>query len=222
MIKEYEQSIKEIVSEFTGFIWEEKRNLLSGILEINHTFCDEHIIDSFMLEILVPYNYKEVLPRVYSKDKKVSMRFNHIYKDGMLCLATDADQLCFFADGHNLVDWIKAYVIPYFFAVNYFQKYKVYPFGERAHGEAGIISFYEEKFKIKSRQRVLNMLDCIVNHTYRGHLLCPCGSGKRIRTCHKDIIINWKQDKYQYILKNDYILLNGGKDKIERNKNKTK
>ena len=53
---------------------------------------------------------EEVLKRVYCKDKKVPLSFNHIYKDGMLCLATDADQLCFFADGHML--------LPLFFVQN--------------------------------------------------------------------------------------------------------
>lgn len=172
MSNKYEQLMEEVLKEFPNFKWDQVRKSLKGVLEVNHTYCDEHIIDNFEIEIIVPCDYEETLPRVYCKDKKVPLSFNHIYKDGMLCLATDADQLCFFADGHNLNDWIKTYVIPYYFAVAYFMKYKVYPFGERAHGYKGIISFYEEKFMVHSQQDVLRMLDYIINNTYRGHLLC--------------------------------------------------
>lgn len=213
MSKKYEDSINEILNEFPNFNWNEEREFLAGSLEINHTYFDEHIIDSFLIEIMIPYEYSITLPRVYSKDKKVAFSFDHIYRDGMLCLATDADQLCFFADGHSLNDWIKHYVIPYFFAVDYFKKYKVYPFGEREHGDNGIISFYAEKFMVSSRPDVIKLLDCIVNKSYRGHLLCPCGSGKRMRNCHKDIVFNWQQDKYQRILKNDFISLTSRKEK---------
>ena len=210
----YETSIEDVLTEFPTLHWNEERKSLKGSLEINYVYNDERIIDSFQIEIVIPINFEKTLPMIYSKDGKVPKKFNHIYKDDSLCLATKADQLCFFANDYSLIDWIKYYVIPYFFAVDYYKKYKIYVFGQREHGDAGITSFYEEELEVKSHENVLIMLNYILNKTYRGHSSCPCGSGKKIRNCHKDIIIKWKQDKYCDILRNDFILLSGGKENV--------
>ncbi|MDF2678669.1 MAG: hypothetical protein K0Q97_3023 [Bacillota bacterium] len=99
---------------------------------------------------------------------------------------------------------MQEYVIPYFFAVEYYKKYSTYPFGERQHGNKGILSFYMEKFSVNTYDKAFNMLKYIVMNSYRGHISCPCGSGKRIRQCHKNTIIYWQQEKYRKIFIEDY------------------
>lgn len=198
------EDIYLVLSNFPKLSWDNHSKMLCGTIEINHTYLDEHIISSFEVELTVPNNYKEDLPRVVCKDKRVPLRFNHVYKNGVLCLATDADQLCFFADENNLYDWMQEYVIPYFFAVEYFKKYSTYPFGERKHGSKGILSFYMEKFDVDTYDKAFDMLKFIVMNSYRGHLACPCGSGRRIRQCHKNSIIYWKHEKYRRIFIEDY------------------
>lgn len=43
---------------------------------------------------------------------------------------------------------------------------------------------YQERFGTKSVNVVLRLLEIITHKNYRGHILCPCNSGKRIRKCH--------------------------------------
>lgn len=203
----YEEDIKKVIDNHTGLFFHEDLKLLKGQLNINHTFCDEHIIAAYDIEIHVPEDYFKKLPRIKNIDKKVPLSFGHIYQTGELCLATDADQLVFFAEGNDLNDWVNSYVIPYFFAVEYYKKYKIYPFGERKHGVEGILEYYFEAFNVNEDSQVVRMLDYIISNRYRGHAACPCGSGKKLRDCHKEIILNWKQGKYKNILLNDYHLM---------------
>ena len=35
---------------------------------------------------------------------------------------------------------------------------------------------------------IFDIIVFIIQSTYKGHLLCPCGSGKRIRNCHGKIL----------------------------------
>ena len=58
------------------------------------------------------------------------------------------------------------------------------PFGELSHGGIGILEYYQELFDLKDTRRVLTMLKILADDKYRGHDRCPCGSGKRLRSCH--------------------------------------
>ena len=46
-----------------------------------------------------------------------------------------------------------------------------------------------ELFNVKEWGQVFDIMHFIANFSYRGHLLCPCGSGKRLRNCHGDILM---------------------------------
>lgn len=38
-------------------------------------------------------------------------------------------------------------------------------------------------------KQVFDIIYFISYSSYRGHLLCPCGSGKKIRNCHGDTLM---------------------------------
>ncbi|OPJ55705.1 SEC-C domain-containing protein [Clostridium oryzae] len=199
-----DKEINDVISKYPNLKYDNQRNLLIGNLYINHTYCDEHIIALYRVEIRLHINYPEELPVVFNIGKIVPSRFGHIYSDGSLCLATDVDQKLFFVEGNSLVQWIDSYVIPYYFAVEYFKKYNVYPFGDRSHGAKGKLEYYSELFHVKNLKVTLNILEYIAIKNYRGHAYCPCGSGKKLRNCHKNQVIKWKQDKYQKLFLKDY------------------
>lgn len=200
----FEEEIKSVVSNYPGLVYNNHNRTLKGRIEINHIYCDEHIIATYMVCIKILDSYPQVPPLVTNIGMLIPYEFGHIFTDSTLCLATNADQQIFFADGHNISEWIECYVVPYYAAVEYFKKYKVYPFGERSHYSKGKLEFYAEIFNVITTEEAYKMLKYIVCNKYRGHALCPCSSGKKIRNCHKDIIIHWKQNKYRNILQYDY------------------
>lgn len=172
---------------------------LTGILSINHIYNDEHIVDEYNIEIVISQNYPNDFPKIREIGKKIPISYGHIYPDSELCLGTDADMIFNLGSKYVLRDWIEQYVIPYFFSFSYFKKYKVMPFGERNHGIKGELEFYFDYFNVSNKVNVIQILNYICNKTYKGHHLCPCGSGKRIRDCHKDLIIHCKENYKEFL-----------------------
>lgn len=62
---------------------------------------------------------------------------------------------------------------------------------ERLPGDGimGDLEYIKELFNVKEWGQVFDIMHFIANFSYRGHLLCPCGSGKRLRNCHGDILM---------------------------------
>ena len=45
----------------------------------------------------------------------------------------------------------------------------------------------------------------IVHNSYRGHHICPCGSDKRLRKCHGEVLLEfYKNEKLRAILLQDF------------------
>ena len=197
--------IQEALCAFPGLKVEIINNniKLTGKIEINNTFKDEHIVDAYTVEINIPKEYPKELPTIKETGRRIKREFRHIYNNHELCLATFADMKLKLGENFKLLDWIDNFVVPYFFSNSYFEKYKILPFGERSHGSIGILEFYTEYFKVDNKKSAYNILKYSCEKKYRGHDECPCGSGEKIRNCHKDIVLKSKEGTRLEILSND-------------------
>jgi hypothetical protein len=59
-----------------------------------------------------------------------------------------------------------------------------WPFGERSHGVDGLFEAYGEMIGISDREAIVRYLECLSKELLKGHWVCPCGSGKKLRNCH--------------------------------------
>lgn len=73
------------------------------------------------------------------------------------------------------------------------------PWGERSHFVNGIIEYYSELLDIKKCQYVVKFMRLLARKNYpKGHEICPCGSGERLRNCHRELLysirehVNWE------------------------------
>lgn len=168
--------------------------VISGSIDVNKCFNDFTVAQSYNLEIHIPKS-EEKLPNVVDVGHHIMRDYPHLYSDRTLCLATETDIRFRYIQGFDLVDWMGTYVENYYYSYEYYQRYGVFPFGERGHGNKGVLETYQEIFDVNSTTAAKNVLDYIVSHKkYRGHHLCPCYSGKKIRDCHKEIILHFLQD----------------------------
>ena len=156
---------------------------LSGTILVYRAIEDYTLRKNYNLEIVVPIGNNE-LPYVIDSSNAISKSYSHKYNNGMLCLETDIIIRKRFVQGFDLVAWMDEYVEPYFVTYEYFNEYGNYPFGERSHCSLGIIESYQELFNAKDLQEAFTLANYIRDHEYRGHHLCICGSGKRLRNCH--------------------------------------
>lgn len=169
------------------------------------------------------YLNSDRLPCVVDRNGYISKKYQHIYSDGKLCLETDTKIRLRFADGFDLVAWMKEFVESYFFSYEYFMRYDSFPFGERSHGLEGIVQTYQDIFKTKDYVETLKIMAYVHSKKYRGHIPCPCGSEVKMRDCHGEQMIPlFNSPVKREILKKDYIFICEEVKKYEQNKKQTK
>lgn len=201
---------------------EKDKVILSGNIFVHLKHCDYRLKQKYAVEITVPL-YSEGLPFVVDKEEYISKKYPHLYKNGRLCLETDTAVRFRFADGFDLVSWMKEYVEIYFFSYEYFMKYHTFPFGDRSHGIEGVLQTYMDILNTKDYMQTFEVMSYVSLCAYRGHVLCPCGSDIRLRDCHGDILLSiFKNPKKIEILKNDYNMLNKELMAYRRNLKQTK
>lgn len=160
---------------------------VKGTLDFSGRGNGQLINDSFEIEILI----SEVFPKEPPSTKEIGGRIPsafHHYDDGSLCLGTPLHIRMTFLQNPTLLGYVQDLVIPYLFSYCYWKKFGRMPFGELSHGRKGIMEYYKELFNLKSDLVVIKLLKIIAEDNYRGHHICPCGSGKIIRQCHGEII----------------------------------
>ena len=162
--------------------------VFSGELILNHVFNDVHMTGKFFLEIVVPRDFPLALPITRELSNSINKNYPHCSPNGELCLASELELRIFFLQTTSMYDFIEKYIIPYLYTYRFYEEYGVYPFGERSHGTMGNLEYLKELFGVETWKQVLDIMLFVVNSSYRGHLLCPCGSNKRIRNCHGDIL----------------------------------
>lgn len=163
--------------------------IISGEIILDHIYNDVRMTGTFCLEITMPRDYPLALPIVKETSNIIDKNYPHYYADGQLCLASNLELKLFFAHQPELCIFIDKYIIPYLYSYKFYEEYGVYPFGERSHGCIGDLEYLKELFSVDDWTKVFKIMSFILNSSYRGNLLCPCGSGKRLKKCHGNSIL---------------------------------
>lgn len=137
------------------------------------------------VELYIPKAFPKVPIKL--KCKKYPEDFNHVYPNGNACLATIGEIQFFLSDSPTVEEFIEHFINPFFFTLEYFEEYHAFPFGERAHGTQGLLSFYKEKWNL-DEEDLVEMFDIIFHNKYRGHHLCFCNSCKKLRDYHGKLV----------------------------------
>lgn len=182
--------IEMVREKYPAFEISKRENdyIFSGELILNHVFEDVRMTGKFNLEVVVPGDFPLAFPKVKELSNCIDENYPHRYTDGQFCLASDLELKMFFSQDTDICSFIEKYVIPYLYTYRFYEEYGVYPYGERSHGPMGDLEYLKDLFGVDDWGQVLDIMLFVVQSPYRGHLLCPCGSGKRIRNCHGEIL----------------------------------
>lgn len=157
---------------------------INGSIYVFRTALNFTVQKTYPVEIDIPIGV-DTLPSIRETGNLIDPSYPHRYKhDGGLCLETDTAIRLRFIDGLDLVAWMDEFVEPYFFSYEYYMRYSEFPFGERPHYLEGILHTYQEIFHANSIQETASLLVYTADNNYRGHMPCPCGSEKKLRSCH--------------------------------------
>lgn len=203
-----EQKRLEIVNE------DDNKVILEGLININASYKKIQLIDDFEVRIIVFKNFPNRIPIIYALDNKIPKDFQHVNADKSLCLEVNTEIKIFLIENESLIEWFKIYVVNYFYSAMFFERYKIYPFGERSHAKDGIKEFYRKILNVRNINTIINMLKFVRIGKIKGHYDCPCGSGKKIRKCHYEELKRFIQIKDSKELESDIEQLEGSRKKI--------
>lgn len=186
------QQFEELVKAFPELSLSEDRPgcwAIRGTLSFNATFRGVCIADSYSILLTLPSNYPDVPPRAQETGGRIPASF-HQYGDRTLCLGAPVEVYRRFRDDPSLLAFVETLVVEYLYGYSHFEKHGTLPFGELSHGCQGIREYYQDTFKTQDVHIVFALLKTLADGTYRGHHVCPCGSGKILRKCHGPILLS--------------------------------
>lgn len=141
------------------------------------------LAEDYRLRIIVPRDYPNAIPAVFEISNLIPSDYEHKYENGALCLGVDGEIAASISSNDSLVRFLDGFVRDALYSAKYFYRFGKYPFGDRRHGESGILAYYAEVFSI-GEAGASAILECLAKGKYRGHLPCPCGSGIKSKYCH--------------------------------------
>lgn len=133
----------------------------------------------------------------------------HLYSDGTACLCPPSEIPAKFPNGFDLRDFIEDLIVPFFYYQSFFEKYGREPWKAYSHGYLGILESYYNDQAPTSLQTIQDYLtflpegiraDIRRNIKAKGHHLCKCGSGKKFRKCHQEVLYGYNKLREDYHL----------------------
>ncbi|AQR96487.1 YecA family protein [Clostridium saccharoperbutylacetonicum] len=187
--KVIQDQIIDLIKEYKDLILycNENKAIISGLINFEAKYDDIIIKDKYYIEIILDDKYPNTIPIVKEIGGRIPSTF-HKNGNDILCLEVESKMKDYLIKNPNLLSFVNKFLVEYLYGYSYKELYGRLPFGERKHGVLGIIDYYREIFDVYDIKNIIEFLKILAKVNYRGHCICPCGSGKKLRDCHGNII----------------------------------
>lgn len=108
----------------------------------------------------------------------------HVNPDGTACVCLPEDYFLRHPGPFDLSSYLDGPIRSLFIGQALVERGEAWPFGEWAHGDAGGTEWMQAFAKELPPERLKAYVDVLKLKALKGHIACPCGSGRRIRDCH--------------------------------------
>jgi len=162
--------------------------VLSGYYPL---FEGDRVYDRYLIELVVPPESPLGLPVVREVAGRIPrVPDRHMESDGAACIVLPDAFWYEFPRGMSLIDFLNGPMRVFFGCQTLIESgvKNPWPAGEWAHWADGNIQFYAPLIKSQQPEVVLGYLEILKAEKTRGHWLCPCGSGQRLRKCHLALV----------------------------------
>ena len=153
-------------------------------------------VDSFPVRIHFPGNYPHGLPIVEVLGERIpTSPDRHINSDRSACLYVPEEWLAHRPDDRFLT-FLRIPVRNFFLGQLYYETHKRFPpTGERQHYGAGLIDAYSDILGVPAKINEIHYwLRILASNRSKGHWKCPCGSGKIVRQCCRQLVFDKQQN----------------------------
>jgi len=174
----------------------------------------------FSVDLRIPDGYPERIPRLLVRREEIPWHADrHVVTAGVACLCVSSEYRLHWPRGSDLTDFMKCFVVPYFARQAYYQTHGLWPAGqERPHGAAGIVESFSETLTELGSPSVATIERFLIMLASAGHPKgcdpCPCGSGKKIRKCHRRLVWKLRNRIDPEFARNDLWLLRQAGDRL--------
>jgi hypothetical protein len=144
--------------------------------------------DSFQVKVAVSAGFPLQEPVVLETGGRIpKIAERHVYpNDGNCCLGVWEEWLLTAPD-HTFETFLTGVLHDYLVSQTYFEARGEWPFGQRSHGYAGILESFAELMDVENDATVvIEHLRLLSMNELKGHHPCPCGSGRKLRQCHRN------------------------------------
>jgi hypothetical protein len=147
-------------------------------------------LDWYQLEIEFKEDYPESLPVVREIARRIpKLADRHVNpSDGSLCLGVPDS---FYMDGTAkapFTTFLEGPVRTFLLGNSMVEQGLGWPFGEWGHGAKGILEYYSQLFSLSDLGVIAHLVFCALEPCIKGHVACPCKSGKNFRRCHSEMV----------------------------------
>lgn len=169
-----------------SFVIEEQVAYLRGTFIVAH---EGEVFDRYKMEIEFPHDYENGLPTVHELEGKIPrIADRHMERDGCACLFLNDEFWWYHPEGLTFQEFLGGVVRSYFICQTYYDKCQErWLLDDQEHGAVGSYRFYADVLETDDFEAVLRFVEYIERGA-KGHWGCPCGSGDRVRDCHRDVM----------------------------------
>ena len=149
------------------------------------------VFDTYNIQAGVTAGFPVEEPVVFEIGGRVPrIADRHVFpEDGNCCLGVWEEWLLTAPD-HRFETFLTGPIHDYFVSQTHFEINGTWPYGERSHGVLGVLESYSELLGVPQDVKIIrNYLRLLSRKKISGHALCPCGSRKRLRDCHRNEIL---------------------------------
>ena len=146
--------------------------------------------DSYQVKLGVPANFPWEEPIVFETGERIpKIADRHVSPTRKNCCLGVWEEWLLTTSNQRFETFLTGWMHDYFVSQSWFEAKGEWPYGQRSHGKAGIVESYAYLLEVDSDAKVIvNHLKLLARETIKGHSPCPCGSGLRLRKCHRDSI----------------------------------
>lgn len=168
----------------------DKRVRIQGSLPV---LANGVLIYRYQILVELPKDYPQSVPTVYELSCRIPrVPDGHVSDNGALCLFLPDERWKYYPPGMSIVEFLRGPVNHFFL---WQEELKI--LGEplikaRPHGAKGIMEYYREELKTDKLEIIIKFLEYLEGNA-KGHRECFCGSGKKMRNCHFEKLLDMRK-----------------------------
>jgi hypothetical protein len=151
---------------------------------------DGSTIRRYHLAMEFPVSYPEWVPDCLMLESTVQhIADRHMDANGRACLCLPHEVPAYFPEGIRFETYAERLLTPWLVGQAYFDVHGRWPpWPTRDHGMDGIIQGFADLLGISDTAVIDRYARLLVRESpAKGHEVCPCGSGRKLRDCHEDL-----------------------------------